>query len=195
MTATLDLAARLALVKFITDGLTAQRKDVLVPDALAGWPSGTRMPVMFGGRHAGWASMPEGSTTAYVKDAAVLLAWAKVHQAGHVTDEVTVRVTPEVLAVLEEHLPGAIVRTPTVDPQWVTDVTAALKKQGYYVTREGEKLTEVPGIEVSTSDPWPRVNLSDRAAQVIGAAWAAGEIPVADLLALPASAEAGGEQA
>src|ERR1700689_2403452 len=126
-------------------------------------PSGSRLPVFFGGRQAGWAAMPQPSKkAAYVSDPAKLLAWARVNHPAKVVTERTVRVTDEVLAVLAEHLPGAIVETPQVEPQWLSALLAALKGGGSYLTHEGEKLTEVPGVTVPESDPpAPRVELGD----------------------------------
>ena len=97
-------------------------------------------------------------------------------------------VTPEVLAVLREHLPSAIFTVRKVDPQWVTDLTGALKGGGHYITAKGEKLTDVPGITVPEPvPPVPSVDLAEDAAAIIADAWRAGDIPVADLLALPAA--------
>lgn len=183
---------RLLLVKFFTDTLASLRKGDLLPAASAEMPPGARLPVMFGGRLAGWVTMPQPSKkAAFVSDPARLLAWARREQAHHVLTAETVPVTPEVLAVLREHLPSAIVTEDVVDPQWVSDVTGALKDRGYYVSSTGEKLTGIPGITLPDPEPpAPRVNLEDAAASVIGAAWAAGEIPAGELLALPAPAEA-----
>ena len=186
--AVLTLPQRLALVKYITERLAAVRKDDLVPQAGSEMPSGSRLPVFFAGRQAGWASMPQPSRkAAYVSDPAKLLAWARAQYPAKVITDRTVRVTDEVLAVLAEHLPGAIVETPLPDPQWVADLLGALKGGGSYLTHEGEKLTEVPGITVPESDPpAPRVELADAAGEIIGAAWRDGAIPLGDLLALPA---------
>jgi len=183
----LSLQQRLLLVKYLTERLAVVRKDDLLPQAAAEMPSGSRIPVMFAGQHAGWASMPQPTRkSAFVADGKALLAWAEKHHPGKVAGTETAIVTDEVLAVLREHLPGAIVRKRQVDPQWVADILAALKGGGYYVTADGEKLTEVPGVTVPESDPpSPRVELADGAGPVIGAAWQAGDIPVAELLALP----------
>jgi hypothetical protein len=183
----LSLPQRLGLVKFLTDTLVRLRKDELLPQSEAEMPPGSRLPVMFGGRHAGWASMPAASTSASVSDEKALLAWAEKNHPGKVSTVETVEVTGELLAHLEDHFPAAVVKTRQVDPHWVSDIQGALKDRGYYVTLEGEKLTEVPGIRVSTSEPSPRVNLASDAAGIIAAAWRAGDIPVDELLALPAA--------
>ena len=61
-------------MKFLTDRLAALRKEDLVPEAGQQMPPGARMPVMFAGRLAGWATMPKGSKTAAVTDEAALRA-------------------------------------------------------------------------------------------------------------------------
>lgn len=186
----LDLPQRLALVKFLTETLGKLRTGELVPDAQAGWPSGTKMPVIFGGKHAGWASMPKGSTSAGVSDPAKFLAWAQDNYPHHVTEDVAVMVTPKVIALLEEHLPGALVRTPKVDEHWTGDITKALKEKGCYTTRNNVELAEIPGITVSEKEPVPRVDwagTADDAEAVILAAWRAGLIPLDGLLALTAA--------
>jgi hypothetical protein len=161
----------------------------MLPQAAAEMPSGTRLPVFFGGEQAGWAIMPQPSRkSAYVSDPAKLLAWVRVNLPGKVAVTKAIPVTDEVLAVLAEHLPGAVVETPGVDAQWLSDVLGALKGGGAYTTHEGERLTEVPGITVPESDPAaPRVDFTgfDEGA-VIGGAWAQGLIPLGDVLALPA---------
>ena len=189
----LNLQQRLALVKFLTDTLAALRTKELLPQSDAEMPPGTRLPVMFGGRQAGWATMPQPSQgAAYVADEKKLLAWAEKQYPDKVETVRTVEVTGELLAHLEEHLPAAIVRTRQVDPQWVSDLTKSMKDPGHYTTHQGEKLTEVPGIVLpDAGKPSPRVNLDDfDAAGVIGAAWRDGDIPVTAFLALP-----GGEAA
>ena len=182
-----------SLVKFFTVALAKLREDELLPQSEAEMPPGSRLPVMFGGRQAGWASVPQPSQrAAYVADGKKLLAWAEKHHPAKMETAETVEVTDALLAHLREHFPSAIVQTRQVDPQWVADLTQAMKDPGYYLTLQGEKLTEVPGIVLpEPGRPSPRVDLDDfPAAEVIGAAWRGGDIPVAELIALP-----GGEAA
>jgi hypothetical protein len=186
----LNLAQRLALVKFLTESLAALRTTELLPQSEAEMPPGSRLPVMFSGRQAGWASMPQPSQgAAYVADEKKLLAWAEINYPDKVGVVETVPVTDELLAHLEEHLPSAIVKTRQVDPQWVSDITKSLKDPGWYRTNQGEKLTEVPGIVLpEPGKPVPHVKLEGfDAAGIIGAAWRDGDIPVAEFLALPAA--------
>ena len=155
-------------------------------------PPGTRLPVMFGGKHAGWASMPKPSKkAAYVNDEKALLAWAEKNYPAKVENVTTVNVDDDLIAYLADHYPSALEDSRRVQPAWLSDIQGALKDKGLYVTLTGEKLTEVPGITVPDPDPpAPRVNLADDAQQIIGDAWRSGNIPVTDLLALPAGGEA-----
>ena len=193
MTAPLPLPAQLLLVKWLTDQMAAHRHDDLLPQSAAEMPAGSRIPVMFGGKLAGWASMPQPSKkSAYVSDGKALLAWAEKHYPAHVGDAVSVAVDDDLLAFLQDNYPQALRTERQVDPQWVADIQGALKERGYYVTSGGEKLTEVPGITLPDPEPAsPRINLEDNASEVIGDAWRAGLIALPDVLALPAgSAEA-----
>jgi hypothetical protein len=182
-----DLAQRLALAKFLTDLLKKLRADELLPRATAEMPSGSRLPVMFGGQHAGWASMPQPSKkAAYVSDEKALLAWAEKNHPAKVENVTTVNVDDDLIAFLADHYPSALEEGRQVQPAWLSDIKGALKDKGFYVTLTGEKLAEVPGITVPEPDPpAPRVDLSDDAQQIIGDAWRSGNIPVTDLLALP----------
>ena len=188
----LTLAQKLALAKFLTDALKKLRDSDLVPQSAAEMPSGSRIPVMFGTAHAGFVSMPQPSKkSAYVSDEKELLAWAEKNYPAKVETVTEVRADDDLIAFLAEHYPSALEESKRVQPAWVSDIREALKDKGAYITITGEKLTEVPGITLPEPDPpSPRVNLSEGAEQIIAAAWRSGDIPVADLLALPA----GGEQ-
>lgn len=185
----LDLPQRLALVQFLTVTLKKLRESDLLPEAAGEWPPGTRMPVKFGGKHAGWASMPEPSKkSAYVKDKTALLDWVRKNYPDKVEPTVEVVVDDDLIAFLADRYPSALSHGERVQPAWLSDILGALVKPGHYVTITGEKLTEVPGIEVPESDPpSPRVNLTEDAPQIIADAWRSGGIPVAEFLALPAA--------
>jgi hypothetical protein len=185
----LTLPQRLALVRWLTDTLTELRKSSLLPEAAAEMPPGSRMPIMFGGRHAGFASMPKPSTSASVTDQAKLLAWTRANYPDKVRETTEVIVTDDLIDFLADHYPEALKAGEQVDQHWVSDICGALKDPGHYITNTGEKLTEVPGITVSQSEPSPRVNLSPDAGAIIAAAWRGGDIPVAEFLALPAGGE------
>jgi hypothetical protein len=188
----LSLPQRLALVRWLTDTLAHLREDDLLPQATAEMPPGARLPVMFGGQHAGWVNMPKPTQrNAYVADEKKLLAWAEANYPDKVETVEEVAVDDDLIAFLAEHYPSALRKSQRVRASWVSDICAALKQPGYYVTLTGEKLTEVPGIELpEAGDPVPRVSLSEDAASIIAAAWRGGDIPVTEFLALPA----GGEQ-
>jgi len=186
----LTLPQRLALVKWLTDNIARVRKDDLLPEATAEMPPGSRMPIMFGGRHAGFASMPKPSTSASVTDEARLLAWTRANYPEKIRETVEVDLSDEdLIPFLEQHFPSAVKHGERVDQHWVSDICGALKDPGHYITSTGEKLTEVPGITVSESTPSPRVNLTPDAGAIIAAAWRGGDIPVAEFLALPAGGE------
>ena len=189
----LNLPQRLALVKFLTDALASLRKKELLPQSEAEMPPGARIPVMFGGKLAAWATMPQPSKkAAYVKDERALLAWAQKQYPGKVEPTAEVLVDDALIAFLAEHRPVSLKKGERVERAWLGDILGALAGQpGYYTTITGEKLFEVPGVEVPEPDPpAPRVNLTDDADAVIRGAWHAGDIPVAELLALPVAGEA-----
>lgn len=185
---TLSLAQRLGLVKFLTDRLAELRKEDLLPQATAQMPPGARLPVIFGEELAGWATMPKPSVTVSVTDDAAFLAWARKHHPEKVQEITEVVVDDDLIAYLADTYPLALRTTFRVSPRWADDICAGLKARGRYVTRNGDVLTDVPGVTVGSTTPSPRVTLDDNAAEVIGAAWRDGSIPVGDFLALPAGA-------
>jgi hypothetical protein len=185
----LSLPQRFGLWKWLSEELAALRKDDLLPQAGKEMPAGARIPVMFGEKLAGWVTMPQPSkVSAAVMDEGRLLRWAKASYPGKVEYPVEVKVDAGLIEYLQEHRPESLHTGERVDPQWVADICAGLSgKDGYYVTATGEKLTEVPGIEIPERKPSvPRVDLEDCAAAVIQEARAAGEIDLGEMLALPA---------
>lgn len=186
----MNLQQALALVKFLTDQLAKQRAGQMVPRSRQEMPSGARMPAMFGGKLAAWVNMPQPKQkAAYVADPKKLLAWAKACYPDKVRPTTEVEVTPELIDHLREHFPSALKAGEEVDPHWVSDICAALKDPGYYLTKQGEKLMpdSVPGIVLPEAEaPFPTVTLTDDAEAVIAEAWRSGGIPVGELLALPA---------
>ena len=188
-TKSLSTVQRMALVKWLAERLAKLREDDLLPLAAAEMPSGSRLPVMFGGRHAGFVNMPQPSQgAAYVSDPAKLLAWAEKHHPAKVEPTVEVAVDDDLIAHLADHYPSALREGRRVRPAWVGDLQAALKDPGWYLTAQGEKLTEVPGITVpEAKPPVPSVNLDKQTAgEIIEAAWRDGLILADDLLSLPA---------
>ena len=186
----LNLAQRLTLVRFWTDYLASRRTGVMVPESREEWESGARVPAKFGGRLAAWVSLPQPTQkSAYVKDPGKLLAWAKTNYPGKVQPTTEVEVTPGLIAHLKEHFPSALKTGEEVDPQWVSDILAALKEPGHYDTINWERLfpDTVPGIVLPEPvPPVPHVDLVPDAEAVIGEAWRSGDIPMGELLALPA---------
>lgn len=184
----LTLAQRFALWKWLDETVAALRKKELLPQADAEMPPGSRLPAMFGGQLAAWASMPQpAQRAAFVKDGAKLLAWARKQYPGKIEYPAEVKVDAGLIEFLQEHRPESLSTSERVDPQWAADICHGLTDPGYYVTAAGEKLTEVPGIDVPEASPSvPRVNLEPGAAEVIGQAWADGLIDLRGMLALPA---------
>jgi hypothetical protein len=187
----LNIQQRLALAKFLTEGIAKTRSDVMVPASRDEMPSGARMPAMFGGKLAAWVNMPQPTQkAAYVSDKRKLLAWVKENYPAKVQPTVDVEVTPELIEHLREHFPAALKTGEAIDEYLVSDLCAAMKDPGYYVSAAGEKLTDIPGITLpEAGDPTPTVTLTDDAGEAIGAAWRNGDVPVAELLALPAGGE------
>jgi hypothetical protein len=155
----LDLDQRLAVTEFLKKHFEGIRKTALNPEAQADMVVGERHAAKFGGRVAAWVSMPSPATRVSSKD--LLLAWCR------------------------KHLPEAVetVSVDRVRPETERALVEMVKQHGGWVNPDGE-VVPVSGIE--TGDPSPRVELQDDAEAVIAAAWAAGEIDLGGMLALPA---------
>jgi hypothetical protein len=184
---------KLALWKFFSEVLKTAREKDMLPQAAAEMPAGARMPAMFGGRLAAWVNMPQpGRKSASVTDERKLLAWAQENHPHHVETVTEVRVDAALVAFLREHRPQSLHDFERTEPQWAEDVCKALADTGRYALMTGDIVTEVPGITVSEGRlSVPSVSLTDDAGEVIGAAWARGEIDLGEVLALPAPQEAG----
>lgn len=101
------------------------------------------------------------------------------------------KVDAGLIEFLQEHRPESLHIAQRVDPQWTDDIRSALTSQGCYITATGEKLTDVPGIEVPEPEPSvPRVSLERNATEVIAAAWPQIHPSLGEVLALPAPPEA-----
>ena len=189
----LSLFEKLALWKFLDTALTALHDKDLVPAAQDQMVPTQREPVKFGDGLVGWVTLPKPRQgSAYIKDAAKLLAWAKKQYPAKVDNPVEVIVDAGLIEFLQEHRPQSLHVAERVDPQWTDDIRTALTSQGYYITATGEKLTEVPGIEVPDASPSsPQVRLERNAGEVIAAAWQQLQGSLREvLLALPAPQEA-----
>ena len=130
--------------------------------------------------------MPKPSVAAHVADEGKLLAWAR-ENAPHAIETVSeVQVSGELIRYLKDNAPEFLTTRERMAPDWTEDALTGLKAKGYYVTWQGEKVTEVPGITVSEGESVPRVTLTADASVVIGRAWRAGDIGLSGLLELPA---------
>jgi len=156
------IAQRLAVAEFLKKRFESIRKNDLNPEAQADMVVGERHAAKFGGRVAGWVSMPAPATRVASKDR--LLAWVKKNLPDEV-EEITV----------ERVRPGS--------ERALLDM---VKEHGGWVNEAGE-LIPVDGIE--TGDPSPRVELNDDAEDVLAAAWRAGVIDLPGMLALGAAPE------
>ena len=157
---------RIALAQFFATHFAAARKGPLNAEALEEMTIGERLAATFGGQVAAWVSLPKPATRASVTDERAFRAWVKKHvPAGIETIE---QVRPDTQkAFLEEAKAN--------DGKWLNKAT------GEYVL--------IDGVTVGTGDPAPRVELTDGAAEVIGAAWRAGTIDLGPMLALPGGDE------
>jgi hypothetical protein len=188
----LSLGEKLVLWKFLDGALTALHKKELVPAAIDEMVPTEREPVKFGGRLAAWVTLPKPRQgSAYIKDGAKLLAWAKANYPEKVEYLPEVKVDAALIEFLQEHRPESLHVTERADPQWAEDICSGLTRRGYYADHNGEKLTEVPGIEVPEPSPSsPQVRLEADAGEVIAAAWPQIQGGLREVLALPAPQEA-----
>lgn len=159
----LSLAERLALVQFLTQMLASARADDLGPRAGAEMAAGERYAAKFGGTApAAWVSMPKPSARASVTSQAAFLAWC------------------------EERFPSEVETVRQVRPSFAAKMRQLVKERGGWINKDTGELIPVPGIEASEGEPAVRVELTEDAARIIGAAWAAGDIALGEVLALPA---------
>jgi hypothetical protein len=163
----LSLPQRIAVTEFLSKHFTAVRKEELNPEAVSEMTVGERYAARFGDTVAAWVSLPKPAARAKVTNDEALLAWAK------------------------KHLPQAVETVERVRPETARALGDEMKRRGGWLNRETGEVIPVDGIEVSTGDPSPRVELQDEAAEAIAEAWRNGDIDPALLLALPAAQETG----
>lgn len=129
------------------------------------WEPGDRLTVKVGDQKIGTVSLANGRVTARITDLKVLLAWVKTNYSSEVH-------------TVEE-----------IRPAFLAKLLSDAKDTGQPVdARTGEA---VPGIEVGVGDPYITTSSEKRAAEVIAAAWASGEL-VLPAQVLPAIDPAGG---
>lgn len=154
---------RIALAQFLAAHFAAARKGPLNAEALEEMTTGERLAAAFGGRVAAWVSLPNPATRASVTSEARFLAWVKKNLPEGV--ETVERVRPETQKAFLE---------------------SAKAHGGKWLNTETGELVAIDGIKVEDGTPSPRVELTSDAAEIIGAAWRAGEIDLGPMLALPA---------
>lgn len=157
----LSLPQRLAVAKFLTELLARLRGEELVPEAVAEWAPGARIPVKFGDDLAGWASVPKPAVRASVNNKTVFLAWVKKHH-PHQVQTVEQPYESFTKAILD----------------------AAKKNGGYWIDADTGEKHLIPGITVGTGDPYVKVDLADDAGDIIARAWRAGDVDFGELLAI-----------
>jgi len=154
----LSLAQRLAVTAFLRQHFESVRKNELNPEAAADLVVGERHAAKFGGRVAGWVSVPSPSTR--VTDRDRFLAWVK----KHLPDEVE-------QATVDQVRPGS-----------ERQLIELVKQHGGWPDPDGGEIIPVDGI--TTADPSPRVELNDDVADVLAAAYRAGTLDLGGMLAL-----------
>ena len=162
MTDPLAAAIQLAVIKYVTDHLSAARTNDLSPQVIATLAPGARLPVKVGDELIGWVSIPQPRKTAEVVSEAKFRAW------------------------VEETHPTEIVTDPRVRPSFEALVKQSVKDRGGYLNRATGELADVPGVERAVGDPYVKVDLEDRAGDIIAAAWRDGSINIGEMLALEA---------
>ena len=159
----LNTRQRIALAEFLGSHFLKVRADRLNGEALAEMTVGERLAVKFGGQVAAWLSLPKPASRASVSNKELFTAW------------------------VEKHMPDEIETVKTVRPgTQKTLLDAAKANGGKWLNKATNEYVDIDGISFGISDPSPRVELTDAAAEAIGAAWRAGDIDLAPLLALPA---------
>lgn len=154
-----DTATRLIVARVVRDAL--QRADTaLRASASADFDvPGVREVAVVGNEPIGHVQLNKGSQTWSVTDLPALLAW------------------------VEANRPGEVVTTRVVRSSFITAVLERAKADGAAVDRASGEA--IPGIGVRNSPPTLSVKPGPDAAQVVAAAFAAGDLSFADV-ALPA---------
>ena len=189
----LSLGEKLVLWKYLDAALTALHKKQLVPGAQKDLVPTERLPVKFGGRLAAWVTQPKDrQPSAYIASEARLLAWAKVNYPAKVEHPVEVEARRRAASSSSRSTGHSPCTSPSgLTPSGPTTSGAPSPSQGHYITATGEKLTEVPGIEVPEPAPSsPQVRLEKDAGEIIAAAWPEIQPGLREVLALPAPPEA-----
>lgn len=197
MTEPAPLADVMGWAKFFEDVVKAARKDQAA-EAADSWEAGSKIPVHFAGQRVGWVTVPVVSKYASVTDPAKFLAWARAMHPLQVEEQVTIRATEDVIALVEEHYPDAIVRTFEPYASFVTAVCHEVRDRGGRVNRDTGEVEPVPGVTVSPEGAGtPTVNLlrdKDKVMAAARQAYQLGEMDLPAMLALPAPASVGPDE-
>jgi hypothetical protein len=166
----LNFRQRIALAEFFKAQFASLRSGSLNGEVKEEMIVGERVAAVLGGQVVAWVSIPHPATRAAVTDPAAFLAWVKANR-------------PDEIEVTESVRPGT--QKALLD--------SAKAHGGRWLNTATGEMEEIPGVEVKTGEPSPRVEMTDAAEAGIGSAWRGGEIDLAGLLALPASGGDSGE--
>lgn len=160
-----DIARDLAVLKVLSERLKEARA-LLEKQARELMEPVDRMAVKMDGELVGTVTVVNGRRSARVVDDAALLRWAR------------------------EHHPSEVHTVESVRPAFVTAVLDAAKQAGESVDPINGELG-VPGVVVTTGDPYPMIRLTADADAVVSVAWQAGRLPLPAAF-LPGQAILGG---
>lgn len=157
-----ELALKFALLKVLVAEL-GEAKKAADCEIRGGWrPSDRLTATIPGGADIGTVTLAKGRSGAHVSNDLAYEEWVRAVHPEEIEQITTVRVKPEFTARL----------------------ISAARSRGVAVDAEtGE---EVPGITVTSGDPYPMVKLSEDAREAVAKAWQAGELTelVSGLLAI-----------
>jgi hypothetical protein len=148
-----DLALRYALLKVLVAEL-ATAKSLADCEIRETWRPKDRLSAALpDGTVVAAVTLTSGRTTANVTDAGAYEEWVR---ATH----------PEQIETVPE--------TTRINPDFTERLKSAARKIGTPVDAETGEI--VPGIEVTTGDPYPMVKLADDARDEVAKAWQAGKL-------------------
>lgn len=160
-----ELAATLAVLKYLVDTQIAGRQAQVSTQALGMMPPTTRLPVTIGGQVVASVSVPNPARRCKVTNPAKYLTW------------------------VQETRPEEVYDVPTIRQTFDTAVKASVKDHGGWLNKETGEYEPVPGLEQMVGDPYVKVELDSSAGDAIGQAWRDGLIDLRTVLALPAGGE------
>lgn len=163
-----DDAMRLAVVRVLGDRVKVAEMEhkAALWDAMAtGERWAAKLP---DGTVIAWVPKVRGATSVTVTNPEEFTRWVMREHPTEVTTEV---------------IPAQAERTVhTVRPAFERKLLQQWKELGAAVDPNGE---EIPGVRVTSGDPYVKVEVTPDGPAAVTAAWASGALSVADILALP----------